>query len=68
LNDPIIPLVIVGLISIACQVFAYKVKLPAILPLLLVGIVVGPLFNVINADQLFGDLLFPIVVGGHHII
>jgi len=61
LNDPIVPLVIVGLISIACQFFAYKVKLPAILPLLLVGIVVGPLLNVINADQLFGDLLFPIV-------
>ncbi|GAC32751.1 cation:proton antiporter [Paraglaciecola polaris] len=61
MSDPIIPLVAVGLISIACQYFAYKVKLPAILPLLVVGILVGPVYGVIDADSLFGDLLFPIV-------
>ncbi|WP_100642645.1 cation:proton antiporter [Alteromonas facilis] len=54
-------LVVVGLISIACQYAAYKVKLPAILFLLLSGIIVGPGINLINADALFGDLLFPIV-------
>lgn len=61
MNDPIIPLVAVGLISIACQFFAYKIKLPAILPLLVVGIIVGPVTGVLDADALFGDLLFPIV-------
>ena len=61
MSDPIIPLVAVGLISIACQYFAYRIKLPAILPLLVVGILVGPVYGVINADALFGDLLFPIV-------
>jgi NhaP-type Na+/H+ or K+/H+ antiporter len=54
-------LVLVGLFSIACQLFAFKIKIPAILPLLLVGIVVGPVTGLINADNLFGDLLFPIV-------
>jgi NhaP-type Na+/H+ or K+/H+ antiporter len=40
---------------------AYKIKLPAILPLLIAGIIVGPVTGIINADLLFGDLLFPIV-------
>ncbi|MDO6709319.1 sodium:proton antiporter [Aliiglaciecola sp. 2_MG-2023] len=54
-------LVLVGLLSIFCQYFAYRIKLPAILPLLIVGIIVGPVTGVINADQIFGDLLFPVV-------
>ncbi|MFA3790660.1 cation:proton antiporter [Aliiglaciecola sp. SL4] len=54
-------LVLVGLLSIFCQYFAYRIKLPAILPLLLVGIIVGPATGIINADQIFGDLLFPVV-------
>ena len=61
MNDPIISLVAVGLISITCQFLAYKIKLPAILPLLIAGIIVGPVTGIINADILFGDLLFPIV-------
>lgn len=61
MGDPIISLVAVGLISIACQFFAYQIKLPAILPLLIVGIIVGPVTGLIDADLLFGDLLFPIV-------
>jgi NhaP-type Na+/H+ or K+/H+ antiporter len=59
--DPIISLVAVGLISITCQFLAYKIKLPAILPLLIAGIIVGPVTGIIDADLLFGDLLFPIV-------
>ncbi len=61
MNDPLISLVTVGIISICCQFLAYKIKLPAILPLLLVGIIVGPILGLIDADALFGDLLFPIV-------
>ncbi|MBO1254700.1 sodium:proton antiporter [Alteromonas sp. 5E99-2] len=59
--DPMISLVLVGLFSIACQFLAYKIRLPAILPLLVVGILVGPVFNILDADTLFGDLLFPVV-------
>ncbi|WP_158970147.1 sodium:proton antiporter [Paraglaciecola sp. L3A3] len=61
MSDPIILLVAVGLISIACQFFAYKVKLPAILPLLIAGLLVGPVAGFIDPDLLLGDLLFPIV-------
>ncbi|QJR80617.1 sodium:proton antiporter [Alteromonas pelagimontana] len=61
MSDPLLSLVSVGLLSIACQYLAYRVRLPAILPLLIVGIIIGPVFNVLDADALFGDLLFPVV-------
>jgi len=51
----------IGLISIICQWFAWWVKLPAILFLLLAGIVAGPLTGWLQPDKVFGDLLFPIV-------
>ena len=61
MSDPLVSLVMVGLMSITCQYFAYKVRLPAILPLLIVGILIGPVSGVLDADALFGDLLFPVV-------
>ena len=61
MDDPLVMLVLVGLFSIACQYLAFRIKLPAILPLLLVGIAVGPGLNILDADALFGDLLFPVV-------
>ena len=48
-------------VATACQWFAWWVKLPAILFLLLAGIVAGPVTGWIRPDELFGDLLFPIV-------
>jgi len=56
-------LVIAGItvLGIACQWFAWWVKLPAILFLLLAGIVVGPVTGLVQPDALFGGLLFPIV-------
>ncbi|MBD3648447.1 MAG: sodium:proton antiporter, partial [Pseudomonadales bacterium] len=40
---------------------AWVVRLPAILFLLLLGIVAGPVVGWLNPDRLFGDLLFPLV-------
>ncbi|WP_455221630.1 cation:proton antiporter [Kaarinaea lacus] len=51
----------IGILALACQWLAWLVKLPAILFLLLAGIAVGPVAGWIHPDQLFGDLLFPIV-------
>ncbi|GAA4880768.1 sodium:proton antiporter [Ferrimonas pelagia] len=36
-------------------------KLPAILPLLLTGLILGPATGALDLEQLLGDLLFPIV-------
>ena len=61
MSDPLMSLVAVGLLSIGCQYLAYRVRLPAILPLLIVGILVGPVWGILDADALFGNLLFPVV-------
>ena len=45
----------------ACQWFAWRLRLPAILFLLGAGILAGPVFGWIDPDAMFGDLLNPIV-------
>jgi len=51
----------IGVLALLCQWFAWWVKLPAILFLLLAGIFVGPVTGLIVPDNLFADLLFPFV-------
>jgi len=48
-------------VSILCQWAAWWLRLPAILFLLIIGFVLGPVAGVIDPDALFGDLLFPFV-------
>ncbi len=50
-----------GAVGITCQWLAWWVKLPAILFLLLAGIVAGPVLGVFDPDAIFGELLFPVV-------
>ena len=52
---------LIGFTGFLCQWLAWRVKLPAILFLLLSGIVLGPLVGLLKPDQLFGDLLLPLV-------
>lgn len=49
------------MIGFLAQWLAWRVKLPAILFLLLAGILLGPVSGVLDPDKLLGDLLFPIV-------
>jgi NhaP-type Na+/H+ or K+/H+ antiporter len=49
------------MIGFLAQWLAWRVRLPAILFLLLAGIILGPATGVLNPDKLLGDLLFPIV-------
>lgn len=59
--SPAFLLALIGLIGFSAQWLAWRIKLPAILFLLLAGIVLGPLSNILQPDALLGDLLFPIV-------
>lgn len=43
------------------QWLAWRLRIPAILPLLLAGIVLGPVTGLFNPDATLGDLLFPSV-------
>ena len=60
-EQAIIALSTIGIVAIICQWFAWWIKLPAIVFLLLAGIVLGPLTGLLNPEALFGDLLFPMV-------
>ncbi len=51
----------IGVTGIACQWLAWWAKLPAILLLLLAGLLAGPVTGLLDPDVLFGDLLFPMV-------
>ena len=51
----------VGLIALFSQWLAWRTKAPSIVFLLAAGILVGPVFGFLNADELLGDLLFPVV-------
>ncbi|MGV6859057.1 MAG: cation:proton antiporter [bacterium] len=61
LDSPLLLLSAIGLLGAAAQWFAWWVKLPAILFLLLIGLWLGPVAGILNPDELFGDLLFPVV-------
>ncbi|CAB0149493.1 K(+)/H(+) antiporter NhaP2 [Pseudidiomarina piscicola] len=54
-------LALIGVLSILCQWSAWRLKIPAILPLLLVGMLVGPGLGWLQPDAVFGDILFPLV-------
>ncbi|SFR93834.1 NhaP-type Na+/H+ or K+/H+ antiporter [Dyella sp. OK004] len=58
-----IGLMLVGMLGIGflAQWLAWRVRLPAILFLLLAGILLGPVSGVLKPDHLLGDLLFPVV-------
>jgi len=57
---------IVGLAAIVfsgifAQWLAWRIRIPSILLLLVFGLLIGPILGFVNPDELFGDLLFPLV-------
>ena len=51
----------IGLAALACQWLAWRLKLPAILFLLLSGILGGPVLGWLDPQEMFGPLLMPLV-------
>ncbi len=51
----------VALFSVLAQWLAWTFKVPAILFLLITGLLLGPVFSILDPDQILGDLFFPIV-------
>ncbi len=60
-TDAALAISLVVLAGILCQWIAWRVRLPAILFLLLTGILAGPVTGVLDANLLFGPLLFPFI-------
>jgi NhaP-type Na+/H+ or K+/H+ antiporter len=61
-------LALIGVLSLLCQWVGWKLRLPAILPLLLCGLLLGPGLGILDPDEIFGDLLFPIISLGVAVI
>lgn len=57
--DIVYQLAIITVVAFLCQWFSWRIKLPAILPLLLTGLALGPLTGVLEPKELLGDLLLP---------
>ncbi|MCL6416616.1 sodium:proton antiporter [Aestuariirhabdus sp. Z084] len=54
-------LAMIGVLSLACQWLAWRIRVPAILPLLVCGLLIGPGLAILDPDLVFGELLFPMV-------
>ncbi|MFB3148846.1 MAG: cation:proton antiporter, partial [Thermodesulfobacteriota bacterium] len=48
-------------LGIGAQWLAWRISLPAILLLLVFGFIAGPVTGLINPNELFGNLLLPLV-------
>lgn len=53
----IIPVTLIILVSVVCQWISWRIKQPAIIFLLLAGIIAGPVTGRLDPDVLFGDFL-----------
>ncbi|BAN50356.1 sodium:proton antiporter [Metapseudomonas resinovorans] len=51
----------IGAAALFCQWLAWRLRLPAILFLLLAGIIAGPATGLLDPQALFGPLLFPLI-------
>jgi NhaP-type Na+/H+ or K+/H+ antiporter len=51
----------IGVLSLLCQWFAWRIRIPAILLLLAAGIAIGPMLNLFVPEEVFGELLFPLI-------
>ncbi|MEM1141638.1 MAG: sodium:proton antiporter [Pseudomonadota bacterium] len=48
-------------LGVGAQWLAWRLKLPSILPLLVLGILAGPVTGLLEPDEMFGPILFPMV-------
>jgi len=61
IEDPIIQLSGIVVLAFAVTWFGERIRVPIILPLLVTGFLMGPIFGLVDPDDLLGDLLSPIV-------
>jgi NhaP-type Na+/H+ or K+/H+ antiporter len=59
--DPVIILAMIVGLGMLAQWLAWSLRMPSILFLLVFGFLAGPVSGVLAPDQVFGDLLFPLV-------
>ena len=60
-ESPFILLATLLVCGVGAQWIAWRIRLPSILVLLLVGFLLGPVTEILRPDELFGEMLFPFV-------
>jgi len=60
-EDPIVQLAGIVLLAVAAQWVGARFRIPSILLLLFTGFLIGPVFDILDPDELLGDLLAPTV-------
>ena len=60
-GNTLIVIALLFIVGSLCQWIAWKIKLPAIIFLLLTGIIAGPVLGLLDPDKLMGDLFLPFV-------
>ncbi len=59
--NPVTAFALVGVLGVGAQWLAWRLNLPAIVLMLLAGLLVGPVFGILDPSLAMGDLLQPIV-------
>lgn len=54
-------LMLIGLLGVASQWVAWRFRMPAIVVMAATGLIIGPVFGLINPEQDFGDLYSPLI-------
>lgn len=60
-QELLVALTAIIFLGISAQWLAWRIQVPAILFLLLIGVLAGPVTGLLDPDAMFGDLLFPMV-------
>ncbi len=60
-DTQLIQLALLVVLGIAAQWIGWRIKVPSILFLLASGLIAGPIMGWVHPDELFGDLLLPLV-------
>lgn len=61
MHDLIVTIALIGTLGIGAQWLAWRTQVPAIVLLLLAGLIAGPATGLVNPNEDFGDLLKPMV-------
>ncbi|WP_425100622.1 cation:proton antiporter [Tropicibacter sp. S64] len=59
--DPVLAFSLVGLLGVGSQWLAWRMRLPAIVLMLLAGLIIGPVLGLLKPGAQFGDMLSPMV-------
>jgi NhaP-type Na+/H+ or K+/H+ antiporter len=59
--DPVMQLATIGVLGVGAQWVAWRLRVPAIVLMLGIGLLAGPLFGVLDPKAALGDLMTPII-------